>query len=237
MAESVVNFPNDFGKKGGLILDMGGVGSGSWYRYGTKYTVESFNQLDVNRLHRQELLEPGCVGSINWSRGENSLGSIGFEVEEGCLILDYRHRRNSSEKWEEVRYPVRLSWTPCNFGGARPWFICPGVVNGRFCSRRVGKLYSRGKYFLCRHCHDLTYSSRQDGQKYRALHRCQRIRQRLGGSANMMEPFPPKPKGMHFDTYLRLWHEHDRADREYTQRMMLDLTKLDLQFSRIGRGR
>ncbi len=35
--------------------------------------------------------------------------------------------------------------------------------------------------------------------------RPQKIRKRLGGSANMMEPFPEKPKGMHHDTYMRLF--------------------------------
>jgi hypothetical protein len=223
--------------KRGSILNMGGAGSGDWYRYGTKHTVESYNHLDVNSLHRKGLLEPGTRGSVSWSRGERALGSVGFEVDEGCFVLDYRQRRNSSEEWEEVRYPVRLSWTPCNFGGERPWFVCPGVVNGYYCGRRVAKLYDRGKYFLCRHCHDLTYESRKDGQRYRALRKCQRIRRRLGGSANMTLPFPPKPKGMHFDTYLRLWHEHERADREYTQRIIIDLEKLDMQLSRIGRGR
>jgi hypothetical protein len=209
-----------------MVLDMGGLGSGSWYRSGTKDTVESFNHLDVNSLSRKGLLEPGTRGRVSWSKGEASLGSVGFEVKDGSFVLDYRYRWNSSEEWEEVRYPVRLSWTPCNFGGSRPWFVCPGVLDGHYCGRRVAKLYDAGKYFLCRHCYDLTYESRKDGQKNRALHKCQRIRQRLGGSANMTKPFPPKPKGMHFDTYLRLWREHDRADREYTRRMILDLAVL-----------
>ena len=209
-----------------MVFDMGGLGSGSWYRSGTKDTVESFNHLDVNSLNRKGLLESGTRGSASWSKGEDALGSVGFEVKDGSFVLDYRYRRDSSEEWEEVRYPVRLSWTPCNFGGSRPWFVCPGVVNGHYCGRRVAKLYGAGKYFLCRYCYDLTYESRKDGQKNRALHKCQRIRQRLGGSANMSEPFPPKPKGMHFDTYLKLWREHDRADREYTRRMILDLAVL-----------
>ena len=209
-----------------MVLDMGGLGSGSWYRSGTKDTVESFNHLDVNSLSRKGLLEPGTRGSVRWSKGEDALGSVGFEVKDGSFVLDYRYRWNSSEEWEEVRYPVRLSWTPCNFGGSRPWFVCPGVVSGHYCGRRVAKLYGAGKYFLCRHCYDLTYESRKDGQKNRALHKCQRIRQRLGGSANMTEPFPPKPKGMPFDTYLKLWREHDRANRDYTRRMILDLEVL-----------
>lgn len=216
---------------------MGGIGSGNRYVFGKKDTVESRNQLDVNRLNRKGLLQPGVSGSVDWSRGDRSLGSIGLRAERGSLILDYQHRRSPSSEWEEVRYPVRLTWTPCNFGGRRPWFICPGVVNGRYCGRRVGTLFNGGKYFLCRHCYDLTYQSRQDGYRYGPLRKCQRIRQRLGGSANMMEPFPPLPKGMHFKTYFRLWDEHDRAEQEHHLLMLADLEKINLQLSRIGRGK
>jgi hypothetical protein len=48
---------------------------------------------------------------------------------------------------------------------------------------------------------------------YRARHKAQSIRERLGGSANMTEPFPEKPKGMHCRTYERLWREHYEAGR------------------------
>jgi hypothetical protein len=41
--------------------------------------------------------------------------------------------------------------------------------------------------------------------------RGQKIRMRLGGSANMRETFPEKPKGMHHDTYMRLFWEHHEA--------------------------
>jgi hypothetical protein len=47
------------------------------------------------------------------------------------------------------------------------------------------------------------------------LRRAQKIRQRLGGSANMMEPFPDKPKGIHHDIYTRLFLEHHEAEMEH----------------------
>ena len=98
-------------------------------------------------------------------------------------------------------YAGPITWTACNFGAGRPCFVCPGVVNGYVCRRRVAKLYLSGGYLLCRHCHDLIYEARQVGRKHSALRKCQKIRQSLGGSVNMMEPFPPRPKGMHLKTY------------------------------------
>jgi hypothetical protein len=47
------------------------------------------------------------------------------------------------------------------------------------------------------------------------LRRAQKIRQPLGGSANMMEPFPDKPKGMHHDIYTRLFLEHHEAEMDH----------------------
>jgi hypothetical protein len=38
-----------------------------------------------------------------------------------------------------------------------PYFICPGVMNGIACRRRVAKLQWPGCYFLCRHCYGLAH--------------------------------------------------------------------------------
>jgi hypothetical protein len=61
--------------------------------------------------------------------------------------------------------------------------------------------YGAGRYFLCRHCYDLVYESQRDNVMYRAFHKAQAILKCLGGSAHMMEPFPERPKGMHWKTY------------------------------------
>jgi hypothetical protein len=103
---------------------------------------------------------------------------------------------------------VPLTRTGCNFGGERPWFVCPGAG----CGRRVAGLYGPGRYFLCRRCYDLVYESQRENGMYRALHKAQAIRKRLGGSANMTEPFPQRPKGTHHDTYMRLFWEHNEAE-------------------------
>jgi len=53
---------------------------------------------------------------------------------------------------------IPLTRTLCNFGGFRWWFICPQ------CWKRVAVLYRppRRTFFLCRHCHELTYESCQE---------------------------------------------------------------------------
>ncbi len=139
------------------------------------------------------------------------------------VILLYRYRRGPGGEWEDVREPVELDWTPCNFGGERPWFICPGAG----CGWRVAVLYGPGRYFLCRHCYGLAYQSQRDTKMYRALHRAQDIRKRLGGSANMMEPFPEKPKGMRWKTYERLFWEHHEAEVEQLIGMKAWLDKFE----------
>jgi hypothetical protein len=122
-----------------------------------------------------------------------------------------------------VAYRVPLAWTACNFGGARPWFVCPG----RRCGRRAALLYLGGGYFLCRGCQDLTYASqRERGGSVAALHRCQGIRLRLGGSPNMAKPFPGKPKGMHRKTYRRLYEEHEAAWALYAGALASELGKM-----------
>lgn len=47
------------------------------------------------------------------------------------------------------------------------------------------------------------------------MRKARKIGIRLGGSANMLEPFPERPKGvLHHDTYMRLFWEHYEADME-----------------------
>jgi hypothetical protein len=206
---------------------MGGEGSGNWYRFDKKTTTGECQSVDVRYLHRKGLLRPGCRFSLRWSRAGRETGSIrgaleGSDRPERVLFL-YRHRSGPGAEWEDVQETVSLEWSACNLGGERPWFVCPGSG----CGRRVAILYGPGKYFLCRHCYDLVYESQRENQMTRALRRAQSIRERLGGSANMTEPFPEKPKGMHWETYDRLWWEHHEAEMEQLASLREWLDKLE----------
>ena len=134
------NLPYDFGKKTERKI-MGGVGSGNWSRFDKKTMTGECHSFDLRYLHREDLLTPGRWFSLRWSRAGRQTGSIRGAVEGNArperVILLYRHLSGPSGEWQDVREPVPLAWTTCNFGGERPWFICPGAG----CGRRVAVLY------------------------------------------------------------------------------------------------
>lgn len=176
---------------------MSGYGSG-------KETTSEYLRLDIRTLQRKGYLVPGRSTSLLWTRNGERVGAIDIRAELDRVVLSYNHHRNEGA-WQHEEYPVFFDWTPCNYGGQRPWFVCPA----RGCRCRVGMLYGGG-IFACRHCYQLAYESQRETASDRALTRMQNIRMRLGGSANTLEPFPTKPKGMHWGTYERLRSEADR---------------------------
>ena len=95
-----------------------------------------------------------------------------------------------------------------------PNFRCPGIVNGLRCGRRVGKLFSGGRYFLCRHCYSITYSSQSEPVYDRALRRANKLRMALGGEPGTAHFIAPKPKGMWHRTYQRHRNEITRSERQ-----------------------
>lgn len=186
---------------------MGGIGSGRHLRVGASITVESCHSIDVRSWRRDGLLTPGNRFSSQWMRNGEVTGSISVQVEGTRVVLSYMHR-DRGDDWERIEEPVRLDSTPCHFGGNRVWFRCPA------CGRRVAILYLPGRDFACRICYQLAYQSQRDPPHLRALRRAQKIRERLGGTFNMLTPFPAKPRNMRSRTYGRLRAEHDRASMQ-----------------------
>ena len=179
---------------------MGGLGSGQHWHYGAKDTTCDYRSIDVRRWNREGLLVPGSAFGWQWSRNGEVVALIQIRAESGRVILTYRHRQNGGE-WKDESYPVQLDWTPCNFGGKRPWFLCPAVGCGK---RRVAILYG-GSIFACRHCHQLAYPSQRETYDDRAARRADKIRERLGWEQGILNPKGwQKPKGMHWRTFERL---------------------------------
>ncbi|MEN8133639.1 MAG: hypothetical protein ABFS45_26435, partial [Pseudomonadota bacterium] len=146
-------------------------------------------------------LSPGSRCVYRWSCNGEPAGSIGLRAENGRIVLDYSYQLNGGER-EHVECPVQLSDTSCNYGGSRSWFLCP--IRG--CGRRVAILYQLGKYFGCRHCGDLAYSSQQEREYDRMMRKSRKSIKRLGGNLHD-DVYPNKPKHMHWKTYDRLISE------------------------------
>jgi hypothetical protein len=163
---------------------------------------ESYHAIDLARLKRWKLLQPGRSSSIEWSRGSH---------------LIYRHRV-VCEPWRQVREVVRFTYTQTCFGGRRRWFACPA------CGRACRVLF--GSPFRCRACHGLHYSSQYQSAGNRAIGRLQALRTRLGGSGDHLEPFPPRPKHMQSKTYMRLRTLDVELWRRTTLGLASDLERL-----------
>jgi hypothetical protein len=191
---SLQGFPNDFEDL------MTGEGMGR-FAYGRRAICESCRFIDVREWHRRGWLRTGQRFSSSWTWGGEPLGSIDVRTQADAVVLTIE----GGSEWRSVEQRVPLVWTKCHLGGARPWFRCSASVGGRFCGRRVAKLYLRGaRVFACRRCCGLAYASQQEVPRHRAIRRARKLRMRLGGSANLLEPFPQRPRGMHRITYYRL---------------------------------
>ncbi len=144
---------------------MGGSGSG---RYADTYdnTVEECLDMDISMMIRRKWVTPGfrSYGTLKWTRIGREIGSISHETH---MDLDpaYIRLHYTWHKTDNLDYEVFLTKTYPNFGGFRYWFRCPS------CVKRVRKLYCApgSRYFLCRICQNLTYTSCRDSHQFDAL--------------------------------------------------------------------
>lgn len=166
-------------------------------------------------------LRSGCRYSLSWNMDGDPCGSISYTPFEGYLMLDFRVRDYGEDEWTAIEQKVCLDRTPVHFGGRRLWFRCPR------CQRRCRILYG-GSRFYCRKCYRLKYRSQGEDSVQRAITRAQAIRKRLGGFEGIDDPFPPKPKGMHWKTYKRL----EALDDSTNERMENALLKWMLVFEK-----
>jgi hypothetical protein len=178
----------------------------------TRPTCEICQWIDVRRWGSEGRLNPGQTFPCSWACDGEPFGTIGVRIEPTSAILSFRARSWDSLEWQNVEQRVPIVWTACHLGGGRPWFRCTAYSNGQYCGRRVAKLYLGGSLlFACRRCYGLAYASQLESSRYRGVLRAQRIRMSLGGSPNLFDAFPSRPKGMHRSRYNRLRHHHDVA--------------------------
>lgn len=179
---------------------MGGFGSG---RQSNRRTTGGLWRLDIRTISRAGGLTPGRAFGWQWSSRGEVVASIDIHAAADHVMLSYRTRERGGD-WQDVRYPVRLNWTPCTYGGQRAWWLCPAAG----CGRRVAVLYS-GRLYACRHCHELAYASQRERPHDRAGRRVDKLRDRLQWDAGILNGSGYKPKGMHWRTFERLQAQHD----------------------------
>lgn len=147
-------------------------------------------QVDVRRLHRDGHLS-GCY-ELQWTWANRAQITLHTNPDEVTLVYGGKDRGGN---WREVNQPVAITRTPCHYGGARPWFVCPQ------CLRRVAILYL-WNVPQCRTCARLVYSSQSDDAIGRSWRRTRKIEARLKGDAKRWNYH--RPKGMRQATYERL---------------------------------
>jgi hypothetical protein len=146
----------------------------------SKNIAEQSNSLSIFWLKKHGYLNreySSNYGGIKWTYGGSSEGSnINFRItrddwgttyETTHINLIYTHTDYWTKEKADMDSRIELDTTPCRYGGIRYWFICPLTKNGKYCGRRVGVLFSIGKWFGCRHCADIAYAKQMEGGKYR----------------------------------------------------------------------
>ncbi len=185
---------------------MGGFGSG---RSGWRPVAEHLHSIDVNKFNREGILQHWRGTWAWWDSDGERTGSVSLNIG-----FDQIHATGtlSDEPWDQT---ITLSWTPCNFGGSRPWFNCPSWR----CNRRVGKLYIGGSGFACRTCYRLVHASTREDAVGRIWRKKGKLEARLGEDGE-------KPKGMHWRTYERICDQLDDLEGELDSQFIIGAARI-----------
>ena len=151
---------------------------------------EDLLKLDINYLNRKGMLQPGSSSLVRWSQQGEDLASIRVYGGGDQVMLRYKYAGS-----EDIAQSVGLEFTPCNFGGERPWFQCPR------CQKRVGTLLG-GRHFYCRKCLGVVYYTQQCGTLDRLMHRMHKLERRLERS------------GLHKKTIRNLTCQIEQLDQQ-----------------------
>jgi len=182
----------------------------------SKTESEGLKKIETSFLKKHEYFIGWKSGSIIWT--DNYSGhknDISIEVStmngDNYIRIYYTQTNRDNNEKKSFDYKIPLTTTPCNYGGKRYWFTCPWYKNGVYCGRRVGVLYKDGDYFACRHCYNLTYSSRNASGSFRRF-----------GNVTMPDVDKAREK-------VKLTHYKGKPTRKYLRYLELE-RKLDDAF-------
>lgn len=202
---------------------MGGVGSGSWYRYDKKTTLEEVKRVDVRHLKKIGVIGKSRAGKLSWSVNGRPSGAISYEATPEYIDLSFNYRRGPSEDWQPVEQRVYYARTECNYGGIRYWLLCP------HCKKRVGILCAADKLFLCRHCYQIPYESQQQGRFDRVITQKHKLGHFIFDDYQGGRGWKKK-KGMHWKTFEKLHARYRRLEYQSLIQTEVLLEKLHKRF-------
>lgn len=128
--------------------------------YSNRKTVEQTTAITTKMLRLKGLFKGGEITEILSLRGGQKIRlSIFTENGEGWARFEYDTVHIWTDEKKHFDYKVKLTSSPCKYGGFQWMFICPVNINDKSCGRRIRALYFRKGHFGCRHCQNLTYES------------------------------------------------------------------------------
>lgn len=120
-------------------------------------TADEVRSIDLADLSRWGYLKQWqkTRSTVSW---QNARKSAVIEIHMGKfdahMMLEYEYYG------ELLRYRVNMTHTPCQYGARRWWFRCP------LCASRVRILYGPDRYFGCRKCYHLWYTSQRNDRLF-----------------------------------------------------------------------
>lgn len=163
------------------------MGRGDYYRIGRKDMTSDYLSISIAAMNRYNLLRRGNH-SWGWTRDGKLVDSLSFYFEDKFITFFYYVKEQDGSHIELIK-SIPLNWTPCNFGGNRPWFVCD-------CGMRVGRLFFHRQQIACCNCFNLVYPSQLKDELGRLRSKIEKMEAKLDGYS--------KPKGMHVETFKKL---------------------------------
>ena len=180
----------------------------------------SYRSLDIRKMVRTGCIKPHHWFGWQWSNeaGEK-VASVSCAVNEYAnqLTVSYGWWRYDESEREEVRLPIWLTSTPCNYGGVRWWYRCP------CCQRRAAVLFIMGGALRCATCGRVSYASQRGDAMDRAWIKQRKLEAKLIGGWQ-------KPKRMRWKTLERLQAGINECERRKDIALMIAMARMGYAF-------
>ena len=174
-------------------------------RPGYRLKAEQTLKVDIRQWRKGGYLVNGQSFVWQWSRGGEKTGTIGVTVRDDTIRLGY------AVQGTDASQTIRLTATPCRYGGSRSWFECP------VCRGRASVLFMRAGRFACRRCQRVSYATQSGSAHDRALTSYHRLSARIEAG---------KPKWQRWTTFNRLEDRFERVSEQVNRSLMMLIQRL-----------